>query len=133
MGEEREARKTGDSLSGEAVLQLQTVLEFEKKQRSVSHSQLEQHFEAIMSNEMSTLKQTLESRISHQTSHDISSITDLRTPRMELDREINNRFGELDRRFEDSCHKFEELGRSLDRRFEDSSHKFEELGVHQPN
>lgn len=81
-----------------------------------------------MSNEMSNLKQTLESRISRQASHDISSITDLRTLRMELDREIKHHFGELDRRIEDSCHKFEELGRSLDRRFEDSSHKFEELG-----
>jgi len=112
--EEREARKTGDSLSGEAVLQLQTVLEFERKQRSMSQSKLEQHFEAIMSNEMSNLQQTLESKISHQVSRDVSSITDIRTLRMELDREIKNRFGELDRRFEDSSHKFEELGRSID-------------------
>jgi len=112
--EEREARKTGDSLSGEAVLQLQTVLEFERKQRSMSQSKLEQHFEAIMNNEISNLKQTLESKISHQVSRDVSSSNDLRALRMELDREIKNRFGDLERRFEDSSHKFEELGRSID-------------------
>jgi len=41
---EREARKTGDSLNDEAILQLQTILKFEKRQRSESESKLEQHF-----------------------------------------------------------------------------------------
>merc|ERR1712007_81076 len=58
--EEREARKTGDSVNGEAILQLQTILEFEKKQRSASESKLGQHFEAVMSSELANLKQSFE-------------------------------------------------------------------------
>jgi len=105
--EEQEARKAGDSLSGEAISQLQIILDFEKKQRSASESQLGQHFEAVISSEMAKLKQTLESRPSHQTSYDIDSINDLRAFRAELDREIKNRLEQFDRRFEESHHKFE--------------------------
>merc|ERR1712007_135089 len=105
--EEREARKAGDSLSGEAISQLQIILDFEKKQRSASESQLGQHFEAVISSEMAKLKQTLESRPSHQTLYDIDSINDLRAFRAELDREIKNRLEQFDRRFEESHHKFE--------------------------
>merc|ERR1719284_1725944 len=105
--EERAARRAGDSLSGEAISQLQTILEFEKKQRSASESELGQHFEAVMSSEVASLKQTLESRLSHQTSYDIDSINDLRAFRAELDREIKNRLEQFDRRFEESHHKFE--------------------------
>jgi len=113
LDEEKEARKFGDSLSGEAILQLQTILEFEQKQRSVSESKLGQHLEAVMSSEMASLKQTLESRPSQQTSQDIDSINDLRAFRAEVDRDIKSRFERFDRLFEESHHKFEDLCRCV--------------------
>jgi len=110
---EREARKTGDSLSGEAISQLQTNLEFEKKLRSASMSKLEQHFEAVMSSEIANLKQTLEDRLSHQTSHDIQASYDIDSINDLLDKEIENSFEQFDRHFEESHHKFEDLCMSV--------------------
>jgi len=122
--EEKEARKTGDAITGESVLQLQTVLELEGKKRVTTIDKLEEHFRNVLSkvfDEISDMKQGMESKISQQAPRDIGSTSEFRTLRMELDREMKRRFDELDgwfkdtnRRFEDSHHRFEELSRSMD-------------------
>jgi len=63
--EEVEARKTGDALSGEAVLQLQSVVELEGKQRVAAVGRLEEHFQACLNSlyaEMQDLRRTLEGK-----------------------------------------------------------------------
>jgi len=63
--EEVEARKTGDALSGEAVLQLQAVVELEGKQRVAAVSRLEEHFQACLNSlyaEMQDLRRTFEGK-----------------------------------------------------------------------
>merc|ERR1712063_15858 len=65
LGEEEEARKFGDYLSGEAILQLQSALELDLTQHLTSENKLRQVFEAEMSREMSDSKQTLENKLSH--------------------------------------------------------------------
>merc|ERR1712007_253352 len=79
LEEEKEARKFDDSLSGEAILQLQTALELDLTQHLTSENKLRQHFEAEMSRETSNFKETLENRLSD---HDIVS-KDLRAFRVE--------------------------------------------------
>merc|ERR1712137_1030608 len=64
LDEEKEARKFGDSLSGEAILQLQTALELDLTQHLTSENRLRQHFEAEISRERSNLKETLENTLS---------------------------------------------------------------------
>jgi len=107
--EEKEARKFGDYLSGEAILQLQTALELDLTQHLTSENNLRQHFEAEMSREMSNSKQTLEKRLSH---HEIVD-KDLRAFRLELDREFKRRFEQFDRRFEEAQHKFKNLSNAV--------------------
>merc|ERR1719163_356886 len=97
LEEEKEARKFGDYLSGEAILQLQTALELDLTQHLTSENKLRQVFEAEISREMSDSKQTLENKLSH---HEIVS-KELRAFRLELDREFRNRFEQFDRRFEE--------------------------------
>jgi len=63
--EEVEARKTGDALSGEAVLQLQAVVELEGKQRVAAVGRLEEHFQACLNSlyaEMQDLRRILEGK-----------------------------------------------------------------------
>jgi hypothetical protein len=103
--EEKEARKFGDSLSGEAILQLQTALELDLTQHLTSENKLRQHFEAEMSRETSNFKETLENRLSD---HDIV-FKDLRAFRVELDREFRSQFEQFDRRFEEAQYKFKNL------------------------
>jgi len=109
LEEEKEARKFGDYLSGEAILQLQTALELDLTQHLTSENKLRQVFEAEMSREMSNSKQTLEDKISH---HEIVS-KELRAFRLELDREFRNRFEQFDRRFEEGQHKFKNLSKAV--------------------
>merc|ERR1712007_251177 len=105
LEEEKEARKFGDYLSGEAILQLQTALELDLTQHLTSENNLRQHFEAEMSREMSNSKQTLEDTLSH---HEVVD-KDLRAFRVEVDREFKRRFEQFDRRFEEAQHKFKNL------------------------
>merc|ERR1712007_375127 len=49
LEEEKEARKFGDSLSGEAILQLQNALQLDLTQHLTSENNLRQHFEAELS------------------------------------------------------------------------------------
>jgi len=89
LEEEKEARRTGDALGGEAVLQLQAFLELEGKQRVASESKLEGHFQAVLSSvhdEVFDLRRGV---------RDIGTSNDFRTLRLELDREIRHRFEEL--------------------------------------
>jgi hypothetical protein len=109
LEEEKEARKFGDYLSGEAILQLQTALELDLTQHLTSENNLRQHFEAEMSREMSNSKQTLENRLLH---HEIVD-KDLRAFRVELDREFKSRFEQFDRRFEEGQHKFKNLSKAV--------------------
>lgn len=63
--EEVEARKTGDALSGEAVLQLQSVVELEGKQRGAAVSRLEEQFQACLNSlyaEIQDLRRALEGK-----------------------------------------------------------------------
>jgi hypothetical protein len=109
LEEEKEARKFGDYLSGEAIMQLQTALELDLTQHLTSENKLRQHFEAEMSREMSNSKQTLENKLSH---HEIVS-KELRAFRVELDKEFRNRFEQFDRRFEEGQHKFKNLSKAV--------------------
>merc|ERR1712007_379842 len=109
LEEEKEARKFGDYLSGEAIMQLQTALELDLTQHLTSENNLRQHFEAETSREMSNSKQTLENRLSH---HEIVD-KDLRAFRVELDREFKSRFEQFDRRFEEAHHKFKNLSKAV--------------------
>jgi len=64
--EEVEARKTGDALSGEAVLQLQAVVELEGKQRVAAMGKLEEDFQACLNRlyaEMSDLRRMFEGKV----------------------------------------------------------------------
>jgi hypothetical protein len=99
LDEEKEARKFGDSLSGEAILQLQTALELDLTQHLTSENKLRQHFEAEISQE--TLEKTL-------SQNDIVS-KDLRAFRVELDREFRSQFEQFDRRFQEAQYKFKNL------------------------
>jgi hypothetical protein len=99
LEEEKEARKFGDSLSGEAILQLQTALELDLTQHLTSENKLRQHFEAEISQE--TLEKTL-------SQNDIVS-KDLRAFRVELDREFRSQFEQFDRRFQEAQYKFKNL------------------------
>jgi len=79
--EEKEARKTGDALTGEAVMQLQTVLDLEGKQRIATMAKLEEQFRAVLSklfDQMSELKQGVESRLaqSQQAPCDVGATTE---------------------------------------------------------
>jgi len=105
LEEEKEARKFGDSLSGEAILQLQNALQLDLTQHLTSENNLRQHFEAELSRVMSNSKQALEDRLLHQEIVD----KDLRAFRVELDREFKRRFEQFDRRFEEAQHKFKNL------------------------
>merc|ERR1712007_341878 len=105
LDEEKEARKFGDSLSGEAILQLQTALELDLTQHLTSENKLRQHFQAEISRETSNFKETLENRLSD---HDVVS-KELRAFRVELDREFRNQFEQFDRRFEEAQYKFKNL------------------------
>merc|ERR1719326_963009 len=105
LDEEKEARKFGDSLSGEAILQLQNALQLDLTQHLTSENNLRQHFEAELSHVMSNSKQALEDRLLHQEIVD----KDLRAFRVELDREFKRRFEQFDRRFEEAQHKFKNL------------------------
>merc|ERR1712007_108320 len=89
LEEEKEARRTGDALGGEAVLQLQAFLELEGKQRVASESKLEGHFQSVLSSvydEVFDLRRGV---------RDIGTSNDFRTLRVEVDREIRHRFEEL--------------------------------------
>merc|ERR1712007_204497 len=89
LEEEKEARRTGDALGGEAVLQVQAILELEGKQRVTTESKLEGQFKAVLSSlcdEVSDLRRG---------ARDIGTSNDFRTLRVELDREIRHRFEEL--------------------------------------
>merc|ERR1719231_1246483 len=97
LEEEKDARKAGDSLSGDAILQLQIALELDLTQHLTSESKLRQHFEVEMSRETSNFQQVLENRLSH---HDLIS-KDLLAFRRELDREFKSRFEQFDRRFQE--------------------------------
>jgi hypothetical protein len=105
LDEEKEARKFGDSLSGEAILQLQTALELDLTQHLTSENKLRQHFEAEISQETSNFKETLEKTLSQ---NDIVS-KDLRAFRVELDREFRSQFAQFDRRFQEAQYKFKNL------------------------
>jgi hypothetical protein len=105
LDEEKEARKFGDSLSGEAILQLQTALELDLTQHLTSENKLRQHFEAEISQETSNFKETLEKTLSQ---NDIVS-KDLRAFRVELDREFRSQFEQFDRRFQEAQYKFKNL------------------------
>jgi len=105
LDEEKEARKFGDSLSGEAILQLQTALELDLTQHLTSENRLRQHFEAEISRERFNLKETLENTLSQ---NDIVS-KDLKAFRVELDREFRSQFEQFDRRFQEAQHKFKNL------------------------
>jgi hypothetical protein len=105
LEEEKESRKFGDYLSGEAIWQLQSALQLDLTQHLTSENNLRQHFEAEMLREMSNSKQTLENRLSH---HEIVD-KELRAFRVELDREFKHQFEQFDRRFEEAQHKFKNL------------------------
>merc|ERR1712007_325688 len=53
LEEEKEARRTGDALGGEAVLQLQAILELEGKQCVISVSKLEGQFQSVLNSRSS--------------------------------------------------------------------------------
>jgi len=85
LEEEKEARKAGDALGGEAVLQVQAILELEGKQRATSESKLKGQFKSAFSSlydEVSNLKRG---------TRDVGTSKDFQT----LDREIRHRFDEL--------------------------------------
>merc|ERR1712007_79226 len=96
LEEEKEARRTGDALGGEAVLQLQAFLELEGKQRVASESKLEGQFSKFEGQFQSVLSK-LYDEVSdlRREARDIGTSHDFRTLRLELDREIRHRFEEL--------------------------------------
>jgi len=96
LEEEKEARRTGDALGGEAVLQLQAILELEGKQRVTSESKLEGQFSKLEGQFQSVLSK-LYDEVSdlRREARDIGTSSDFRTFRLELDREIRHRFEEL--------------------------------------
>jgi hypothetical protein len=118
LDEEKEARKFGDSLSGEAILQLQTALELDLTQHLTSENKLRQHFEAEISWETSNFKETLENTLSQ---NNVVS-KDLRAFRVELDREFRSQFEQFDRRFQEAQHKFKNLTNAV---LSTSIHEFE--------
>jgi len=88
LEEEKEARRTGDALGGEAVLQLQAILELEGKQRVTAESKLEGQYQSVLTSlydEVSDLR-----RVAREI-----GTNDFRTLRLELDREMRHRFEEL--------------------------------------
>jgi len=109
LEEEKGARKFGDYMSSEAILQLQTAFALNLTQHLTLENRLRQHFEAEMSHEMSDSKQTLASKLSH---HEIVS-EDLRAFRVELGREFRSRFEQFDRRFEEAQHKFKNVSNAV--------------------
>merc|ERR1712007_43289 len=110
LAEEKEARQTGDALGGEAALQLQAVLEREKKERVGTTRKLEEHFEAVLSRlytEISEIRQMAEGKPSHA-SRDIDSgdVHSLRMEHTETKFEINQRFDDISQRMEEITKSF---------------------------
>merc|ERR1712007_308352 len=104
------ARQTGDALGGEAALQLQAVLEREKKERVGTTRKLEEHFEAVLSRlytEISEIRQMAEGKPSHA-SRDIDSgdVHSLRMEHTETKFEINQRFDDISQRMEEITKSF---------------------------
>jgi len=111
LSEEKEARQTGDALGGEAALQLQAVVEREKKERAGTMRKLEEHFEAVLSRlytEISEIRQMAEGKPPRNASRDIDSgdVQSLRMEHTETKFEINQRFDDVNQRIEEITKSF---------------------------